>query len=242
MTTPLTLELRSYSDEVTRHHHDHHQLVLPVAGELSLTIAHTGGAVSREQAAVIPAGHDHGFAAGDDNQFLVADIPDALAPAMDRLPLFFPLDPALRHYLAFLHHQVRCGAGSAASQRQMLLLLLQLMQERQQPVLAVDHRIAAAQAYLDDHFQQPLVLSQLAAVAHLSVRQLTELFRRQLGLSPQQYLVEKRMQQAWQLLETTSQPIQAVAEQVGYRSQAAFSDRFRRHFGQSPSHFRRRTK
>ncbi|MDX1590191.1 MAG: AraC family transcriptional regulator [Oleiphilaceae bacterium] len=236
--TNPTLEIRSYDDEARTHHHDHHQLVLPVAGQLALTIHHTEGRVSEEQAAVIPAGFDHGFAADNPNRFLVADVPAALAPALERLPLFIPLDRSLAHYIAFLNQQLAQGVGGRNTERQMLMLLIQLFQERHQESLGMDRRIALATAYLDEHFQQPASLAGLAGVAHLSVRQLSELFRQQVGMTPQQYLTEKRMQRAWQLLETSPLSIQAIAEQVGYTSLAAFSDRFRRHFGQSPRYFR----
>ena len=93
--------------------------------------------------------------------------------------------------------------------------------------------------YLDQNYQRQISQSQLAAIASLSVRQLNEIFRRDLGMTPQQYLVEKRMQQAWQLLTQGNLQVQQIAEQVGYASLAAFSDRFRRHFGHSPRHFRR---
>lgn len=237
-TANLTLKLRSYDDEATKHHHDYHQLVLPVAGALSLTIDNTGGEVCDQQAAVIPAGKDHGFAALAHNRFLVADVPEALAPALERLPLFIALDPALSHYIAFLHHQLTLGGDSRGTERQMLLLLIQLLQERHAEAVNIDRRVAVAKAYLDEHFQQPISLAGLAGVANLSVRQLSDLFRQQVGMTPQQYLTEKRMQRAWQLLETSTQSIQGIAEQVGYTSLAAFSDRFRKHFGRSPRYFR----
>jgi AraC-like DNA-binding protein len=50
------------------------------------------------------------------------------------------------------------------------------------------------------------------------------------------------MQHGWLLLERGSLPVQQVAEQCGYASLSAFSDRFRRHFGIAPSHFRHPTK
>lgn len=58
-------------------------------------------------------------------------------------------------------------------------------------------------------------------------------------MTPQQYLIERRMQRAWQLLSETDLQVQQVAERVGYSNLAAFSDRFRRHFGRSPRQFRR---
>ncbi len=236
--TDLTLEIRSYDDEARKHHHDHHQLVLPMAGKLSLTIHHREGEVNADQAAVIPAGYDHGFAADQPNRFLVADVPAALAPALDRLPLFLPLDPTLGQYIAFLNQQLTQGIGGRHTERQMLLLLIQLLQERHGATPGLDRRIALARTYLDEHFEQSVSLTGLASVARLSVRQLSELFRKQVGMTPQQYLLERRMQQAWHLLETSSLSIQAIAERVGYASLAAFSDRFRKHFGHSPRYFR----
>lgn len=237
-TSHLALELRSYAVEAKTHSHDHHQLVLPVAGRLSLSISGRSDEVSEQRAAVIPAGEDHDFFANGPNRFLVADVPEALAPALDRLPLYFDLDPALTHYVQFLHHQASMAGSTGKTQHQMLLLLIQLMEERHQDAIRIDRRVDVARSYLDEHYQQPVSLAQLAAAAHLSPRQLSELFHRQVGMTPHQYLTECRMQQAWRLLETTQLSVQSVAERVGYGSASAFSDRFRKHFGQSPMHFR----
>ncbi|WP_260294733.1 AraC family transcriptional regulator [Sedimenticola hydrogenitrophicus] len=235
----LTLDLRSYSSETHAHQHDYHQLVLPVTGRLSMRVGGQEGAVSAQRIAVIAAGREHGFAATDLNCFVVADVPEALAPELARLPAFIPLDKTLSQYVAFLHLKLQQGPGNRTSERQMLLLLIQLLQERYGDALRLDRRIEAARAYLDQYSDRPTSLTRLAAVANLSTRQLSELFRRQLGMTPQQYLLEKRMQRAWQLLEADELDIQQIAERVGYGSLSAFSDRFRKHFGHSPRYFRR---
>ncbi|WP_432471652.1 helix-turn-helix domain-containing protein [Amphritea sp. HPY] len=235
----LTLDLRSYSAETSSHQHDYHQLVLPVSGQLDMTVGHRSGLVSSQQAAVVVAGEDHGFSGSPDNCFLVADIPDLLAPELERLPAFITLNPALNQYVCFLFQQMQQQHTTISSQRQMLLLLIQLLHEQYGEKTSIDRRIATARDYLDNNFSQAISIAQLATVASISPRQLSELFRRQLGMTPQQYLIEKRMQQAWQLLETDSLSVQQVAERVGYSSLAAFSDRFRKHFDIAPSHFRR---
>ncbi|SFM77425.1 AraC family transcriptional regulator [Marinobacter zhejiangensis] len=240
--TDLALTLRSYAVEAKTHSHDHHQLVLPVAGTLALSIDGRGGAVSDALAAVIPAGTDHNFSASGPNQFLVADIPEALAPTLDRLPAFFDLDAGLTHYVRFLQHQASSAEGGTNTHRQMMMLLLQLMEERHRETIRTDRRVAVARAYLDEHYQQQVSLARLAQLSHLSPRQLTELFKRQLGMTPQHYLIECRMQQARHLLVSTSLSVQAVAENVGYTSVAAFSDRFRKHVGHAPAHFRQLSK
>lgn len=238
----IGLHIRTYEDEGKSHSHDHHQLVLPLVGALSLSVETIEGEVSQHRAAIIPSGSAHGYAAADDNRFLVADVPEGLAPALHKLPYFVNLDPALLHYVQFLHAQLQNRIAAASTQHQMLLLLIQLLQERHGGQLKLDRRIYTAKQFLDMHFSEPVSLAEAAAVAHLSVRQFTDLFRRQVGMTPHQYLTELRMKEAWRLLEQSELSVQRVADAVGYSSLSAFSDRFRGHFGKSPSHFRRISK
>lgn len=235
----LTLDLRSYSGETRVHQHDYHQLVLPVEGTLSMQIEEREGDVSRVGIALIAAGKDHQFAGSKQNCFVVADVPAALAPELEQLPAFIELDNALAQYVSFLHRQLLQQQGNPSSERQMLLLLIELLKERFGYAVQLDKRIEAVRNYLDQNYSRQTSQARLAAIASLSVRQLNEIFRRDLGMTPQQYLVEKRMQRAWQLLTQGRLQVQQIAEQVGYASLAAFSDRFRRHFGHSPRHFRR---
>jgi len=245
MTDPhVSIHIRSYSREGQRHSHDHHQLVLPLAGCLSLAVAREEGQVAQQRAAIIPAGEEHGYYARNENRFLVADVPPAKAPALEQLPRFVDLSLPLLHYVRFVQAQLQCGEHSGATAQQMLVLLIRLVQEHygRAPAPAADRRVAVAKQYLEEHFREPVTVVQLAAVAHLSPRQLSDLFRRQVGLTPYQYLLQLRMQEARKLLEETVLGVQQVADAVGYGSLAAFSDRFSRYFGISPSYFRRNPK
>ncbi|MCV6621748.1 MAG: AraC family transcriptional regulator [Cellvibrionaceae bacterium] len=235
----LTLELRSYNSESRSHQHDYHQLVLPVVGELELNVGQQEGKVSEQSIALVAAGKEHGFSATENNTFVVADVPSILAPQLEKLPAFIPLDSTLAHYVSFLHSHLSMNERRTSSERQMLLLLIQLFQERYGNSLRLDRRLEAAREYLDQHYQQSLSLSQLATVANLSSRQLNELFCREIGMTPQQYLIEKRMQLAWQLLESTNLSVQQIAERVAYSNLSSFSSRFRKHFGKPPSYFRK---
>jgi AraC-like DNA-binding protein len=69
---------------------------------------------------------------------------------------------------------------------------------------------------------------------------LDERFRTLLGQAPMHYLAEWRMQLAADLLRGTRQKLAAIAEQVGYQSEEAFSRAFRRHLGRSPGEWRDR--
>jgi AraC-like DNA-binding protein len=80
----------------------------------------------------------------------------------------------------------------------------------------------------------------LARAANTSRSVLGDRFRALLGQSPIRYLVEWRMQIAADLLRSTELKLAAVAERVGYGSEAAFSRAFRRHVGHAPAEWRDR--
>lgn len=235
------LELRSYSAEVDRHSHGYHQLVLPVSGALEIEIGGHGGEVAAHQAAVIHASETHCFQAQGVNRFLVADLPLSCSEKLDPLPAFLGLNGETLEYASLLGRLLQAPSNSAPLQQASCDLLLELL-SRQTDSLArsIDRRLLLAKTYLDEAFATPIKLERLCGIAHLSRRQLNTLFQRQLGCAPSEYLLRLRMNHARRLLIETEQSIQRVAEQCGYQSLAAFSDRFRRHFGVAPSHYRRR--
>lgn len=239
------LTLRSYAPETDRHHHDYHQLVLPIQGVLSLEIDAKGKQLATQEAAVITAGENHGFSAPQNNRFVVADVPTHTAPELPQLPRFIKLTPPLISYTGFLNVQLQstdasaCSQTSQSSQHQMLQLLIQLPLEQAGKPVQLDRRLAAACDYLERFYAQKITLTAVAQHAAISPRQLRELFRHSLGTTPQQHLIDIRMQKARQLLEMGEHSVQQTADAVGYTNLAAFSDRFHRQFGLAPSHFRR---
>ena len=81
-------------------------------------------------------------------------------------------------------------------------------------------------------------VAELAAEAGCSRSLFAERFQSMTGLSPARYLAELRMRLAAQWIEHERQPIDLVARQLGYASQAAFSRAFKRITGQSPGMMR----
>lgn len=67
---------------------------------------------------------------------------------------------------------------------------------------------------------------------------LAQRFTRLLGQPPLTYIAERRLSHAAELLRTSTAPIAAIANQVGYSSEAAFSRAFRRRYGQPPRQWR----
>ncbi|MFE3194241.1 AraC family transcriptional regulator [Nocardia sp. NPDC059240] len=99
------------------------------------------------------------------------------------------------------------------------------------PVLTAIHRSPAA----------PWSVSDLAGLAAMSRTTFTDRFTRRMGQPPAAYLADRRLARAATLLRTTTIPIAALAHQVGYDSEAAFSRAFRRRYDVPPLRYRKGT-
>lgn len=102
----------------------------------------------------------------------------------------------------------------------------------------LDERVLEALLFVAHHIAEPIGVRELARVVHLSESRFAHLFKEQVGVSPQQFVERQRMARAKQLFESSSMPITAIAQAVGFKSQAYFSARFKMHTGRTPSEHR----
>ena len=85
-----------------------------------------------------------------------------------------------------------------------------------------------------------LDLARLARESGLSYERFRKRFREQVGVSPGEYRIRRRIDRARTLLQTPGMAIKAVAEELGYPNPYAFSAQFKLVVGESPEAFRRR--
>ena len=97
-------------------------------------------------------------------------------------------------------------------------------------LLAIKQHIANGPATLS--------LDDLSQAIGISKKQVSSIFRKQLGVSATQFLRDERMRRAQRLLVQTSLDIRVIAQTLGYSSSANFSNAFRDHVGMSPRDFR----
>ena len=95
-----------------------------------------------------------------------------------------------------------------------------------------------AMRYLTSNYPRRIKISDLADYIGVDRSYLTKSFREQYHVSPQEYLISLRMDQAQFLLENTGKSVTDIAAEVGYPDSLAFSKSFKQRFGASPSEYR----
>jgi AraC-like DNA-binding protein len=104
-----------------------------------------------------------------------------------------------------------------------------------------DDAVGRALGLLHGTPAHPWTLDELAAGVAMSRSAFADRFTTLVGQPPMQYLAQWRMQLAARRLATGNAKIAALAEEVGYESEEAFSRAFKRLMGVSPAAWRRGT-
>jgi len=103
-----------------------------------------------------------------------------------------------------------------------------------------DAVIARCQAWIATHYDQPSPVAAMIELAELPERSFSRRFKRATGLAPMEYVHTLRLEEAKQLLESGDDPVEAVAQQVGYEDAAFLGRLFRRKVGVTPAQYRKR--
>jgi len=93
-------------------------------------------------------------------------------------------------------------------------------------------------AFIDGHLDKPLMLAELAQQAALSEYHFARMFRQSMKVAPHQYVMQRRMEKAQQLVRHSALPLTDIALACGFNSASHFSNRFKSVTGLTPSQLR----
>ena len=107
------------------------------------------------------------------------------------------------------------------------------------PYAPRDERVWAARTYLDLHFKEEACLDAAAAVCGISRRRFNDIFRGQFGITPNGYVINKKLSYARELLKLGDLSPADVAAASGFSDVYYFSKVFHRYIGTTPSKYRK---
>ena len=101
------------------------------------------------------------------------------------------------------------------------------------------NRLRTMLLYIQTHYTEPVSVQQIAGSAFISSRECIRCFKKIVGITPIQYVIEMRIQKAKQLLLETELPMLEVGISCGFEDQSYFTKVFRQKTGITPFQYRK---
>lgn len=102
-----------------------------------------------------------------------------------------------------------------------------------------DPRVQKALVLIDANIEHTPSIPQLANQLGLSERHFLRLFKKEVGRSPQDYIIDARLNAAVRMLQNTTQSNTSIAYAAGFASSSSFSETCKRRMGRTPTQMRK---
>lgn len=169
--------------------------------------------------------------------------------SIEILPQVAVFDPNISLSSALLKSELLSqGLGSnrhiEAVQRLFSITLLRQFSVRKVELQEDDHEpivdsLQRAITYINENLADQLSLKTIAAIAQMSPFYFARLFKRSTGLTPNQYVTNRRMERAKQILLEQDLSVVEVSQEVGIQSQSHFNKVFREYTGLTPKAYQK---
>lgn len=243
------------------HLHTYPQLLLGCKGVTECEFDRSGLGIGPDDMAIVPSCEQHGYAGrNEDSELLVIDIKfdDPALQLLDSRadkplnkhvfagPRFLSMPPSLRSLVSHAAWQLNKTQPTAPSHQMLaqqwaLMLITQVYQSLDALPGELNHKEQVNPSLLnrliDQQLASPLDNKHLAHRLNMSVSRLHKVFQAEFEVTPQRYVMQRRMQWARHWLSQTTKPIGVIAMDLGFADTASFSHAFHRYCGCPPSQY-----
>ncbi|MCG9891163.1 MAG: AraC family transcriptional regulator [Thermosynechococcaceae cyanobacterium MS004] len=178
----------------------------------------------------------------------VAEASDIDSNRFDLVHSFGQQDSQLHQIGLLLFAELRSGGvmGKLYAESLAQVLVIHLLRHYSnliQPIAAQNRSFTRTQLqqaidYIHTYLNRDLSLAELASVVNISPTYFASLFKQEMGISPHQYVIRQRVEQAKLMLSKTDLAIADIALQVGFSSQSHLTQQFKRLTGLTPTQVR----
>ncbi|MDB1125661.1 AraC family transcriptional regulator [Vibrio algarum] len=252
--SPKPAELVTLPNCMNSHNHDYTQVVIGLNGPTEFDVNGVGNLVKPGQGVVVSATMDHAFGGvKDHSDILVLNLPiltDDSPILLERLSqlakadVYFQLDGQIRQLIKMLVVEMEEHPHDLLLSRACNDTVLALLQ-RHTSTFQTNNKdaridIDVVDRYISHHLRRRISVAQLAGSVFLGESQFHTLFKAQTGVTPHQYVLNKRIDFSKELIEKGKYPLNHVADLAGFSGQSTFTHVFTRLNGFSPSQYKKR--
>lgn len=102
-----------------------------------------------------------------------------------------------------------------------------------------DRRLLMVLEFINQNLRRQLVIRDLATVVNLSPGRLAHLFKSEVGLSPQRYANNVRLEKAKNLLASGVLSVKEISSEIGFPNVSSFCRCFKARYGTTPREYRK---
>lgn len=255
----LNASLLKLPEASHQHRHEYHQLVIGVRGSAELCVDGHGALLDTWRACLVPTEVRHDYRGDRKNHVLVINL-DPYVPALNSAdhadydgfsqlferPRTVALDNRLQGLVQFCAGEFDRSPDNEALRRHFCAGILHCLADRvsDSSSLPTTGRAGLSpdtiRRYVMENLHRKITVQDMANVACLSVSRFHEIFRNLTGVSPHQFLLQIRLDQAIQLLSGSQLSVSEISYRTGFSSQSALTNALRKHRDTVPSSFRPR--
>lgn len=126
----------------------------------------------------------------------------------------------------------------AATRQEIARIVEQVQESREDPQDSAQARIQCVKSYIEDHIREKIYVEELAALIHVNDQYLMRIFKRDTGKSLTEYITERRIHIASNLLKDSGYTINFIADCVGCENYSYFTKIFKKYTGFTPREYR----
>lgn len=228
-------ERRTYNDTMITHSHDYGQLIFPISGSVDIKTEHKNIGLNDEHLFFLPPSNIHAFKSDRPNEFLVLDIPQFMLNENDMYivkdGIELSLDEKWRSIRFLILNELKDNFYNGESLSKLYYYFRPFIFEKSLP---------SSVRYIHEHYSEEIDLKVLSNIEHYNFTYYSEWFKKNMGVSPTEYIQKLRVQRAKELLRNTDLNLIQISNEVGYNHNSSLTRVFKFHENTTPLDYRKK--
>ncbi|MGN1014126.1 MAG: AraC family transcriptional regulator [Butyricicoccus sp.] len=225
-----TMEIQLFHECRGEHAHAYPQILVPLESPLSVSMQDSTYIATPQELLFIPAYMQH--CCDYQGKLLVINLSQTELDSSETLMLTYPLCISMEGQIIRLVELIRTERKQNPDSSSIRYLYSYLYSK------LLEHSAPPSIRYINEHYQEPITVYQLAKMESYNVTYYNDWFKQQTGVSPIHYLRCLRINRAKELLSSTSYSVMEIALLVGYSCNSTFTRAFHNVTGMTPKEYR----